>query len=1033
MREQILDRIVNTIIVQKDGTKTALLLLSRLIKRNPLGIDGKLEARIHECLEYVIHMKPENAQVLFSALSPLLKARASMKNFVILTLRKAMFRKDEASRMIAIQGFSFMLCLSSQIFSGRATLTQLYSQNTGHLLSQGVGVVGSSHPNGLENEHDLASQDQANAIVAEDLFRQFCGIFKRALQLQTDVRLSLYAELLRVFRQCPTLQPSILELVFQHYLKYYNANESVLPPLKVDSCLAHKRGAYEEPMAYLVHVMLACVGELRQANAQGDDDMMIDDIIPATQTASAQKSFGEVDRNVTVLMERLKRCELSDFELDKSSSFSSSTDSGATNMQIGKILLSVWETCMNWTITSSDGLEIHDSTWVTLIHYMHLHHWITEKLDESASSTKASDSSERKRGRPPGKGKKAPAKGSERAPGPHASASDKSDRAVVFAEHADLKDALLLAPSSVAAFLASALGKIQAVPLELSAEEEALISFMVHQVRQTLDVVLSRSVGDFDLMVLGTSLSPEAKGLVDRLGPSLLGLFCAFHDRDSAEPTPVLKKDDPHERSRRIRCESLRLFVRIVRLWVTRSIEEAADCISRALRLSETHDYSDLVGDSAASQLESCVAIFLRLFDDLCEKTLLEEAAVVLEIIEAIWSKLPSKNMRKYEAWMKTALTRRNFPMQQRLVENMVRLFLQPHPDLALQSPFALQLANGLLFIHSAGKPSKVDEAPTVNIRDRLNLSKLDEKNIVAVAGAVLSKVERAIAELDANIKTFNSQHVRAKHTEQDAIMLQTLEDETGTAVLGSLHASSASNATYKDLCLQLYLHSGTMTPFTMMNLGKAALCSRILRLFSRLYKLLGVVITWRVRRKEASFPKFLAKLLNRTARDLSPMVLNFIGVIIDTEGEAENKPGIAASVQAKLIPDVVFQMEQYDVALIKFSKLCKVGERFGVRLGCHAGCIRLSRDFRFKEDLVKQKFEGEGDGDEQEKHTEDGEEEGSAAEGGDADDSDDAETESAEDEDYPPTATAPADADADAQDESGPASKRARPSSTPT
>uniref|UniRef100_K3WMV9 Uncharacterized protein n=1 Tax=Globisporangium ultimum (strain ATCC 200006 / CBS 805.95 / DAOM BR144) TaxID=431595 RepID=K3WMV9_GLOUD len=355
-REKIIDQLVNSIIVQDKGSKIAIKLLARIIKRHPLDIDHKLTSRLQECLEYVTHMSPRNARLLFSSLSPLLKVRPNIKGFLILTLRKAMFRKDEESRMIAIIGFSFLLCLSSTVFSRSSTLTQLYSQNTTILLSQGV--------QGGSVDSEIATQEHANAVVAEDLYRQFCGIFKRAFQLQTRVRLVLYAELDKVLRECPTLRPSILELAFQHYLKYYDDNESILPPLKVDSCLARKRGLYEEPLGYLLHVLFICVSEIKKdyVGETEVEDMFGDDDIPATQTAGAQKSFDTVEQNISILMERMKRCELSDFEIDKNLSFAAQTAMGQSNQRLANILLDIWEVCMNWTIVSSGGIKMDENT-----------------------------------------------------------------------------------------------------------------------------------------------------------------------------------------------------------------------------------------------------------------------------------------------------------------------------------------------------------------------------------------------------------------------------------------------------------------------------------------------------------------------------------------------------------------------------------------------------------------------------------------------------------------------------------------------
>lgn len=935
-RERIINSVMNGVIIQNAGTKTALLLLARIVQRHAAEITGQLGVRIREGFEFLIHMTPKNARLFLYALGPLLKVRPNLKGFLILTLRKAMFRKDEASRIIGIQGFAFMLCLFSQVFK-RGTLTQLYSQNADALLSQGLNrstqqALGTS----LESQSEVATQEQSTAIVAEDLFRQFCGVFKRAFQLQTAVRLVLYAELLRVFHECPSLQPPILDLVYRHFSKYYEANETVLPPLKLDSCLStHRRGTYEEPVAYLVHTMMTCVEETRR-ECQNDDAFLADELIPATQTPAAQRSFSSIDKSVSVLMERMKRCEISDFDLDKNTSLGVQNGQGGTNRQLARMLCEVLEVCMNWLITAaapSGGVD--QPTWEALAHYLHMHRWIDDKLDHrDADSSKGEDGkTSRKRGRPPKSKVKESNQQGDRA------LNSIAENGPVFREHAVVKDALLITQFSVVVLMDSAREKVGKAPQGLTKDEELLVLFVLGRASSALNQIRESSVGDFQLLARGVSLSSDSKDFIDHLAPSLFKIATALHDandRTSANSSSHGSIDrDKLERLRKIRCNCLRTFGAVVQLWMMRSIEDTTDCIARVFRGAdnlEGDDDDDFGRASSTSQLEKYTLKFCSLFDSLARKEMLEEATAVLEIIKTIWAKLPNDVLSRFEVWMKSTLTRRRFQTQ-KLLENMVLVFLRPQGQAVLNFQLALQISNGL-FHNCNGDGDLPFPIKSVNFNDRLQLDELNDKNVTTVVSAVLTKSEQAMTDLEPKVKEFCAQQLRQalKLREEEANLLQTFEEENGFSVLNVNNATAQYQLAFKGYCRRVFDFAGILMPFAMMALSKATLPLRVIRLIGRLYKLLTQLITSKLRRKETTLPKYLQRLFDRTASELSPILLQFIACIHEeakrtTAVKTSKVRGEASAIaaQSKLIPDVIYQMEQFDLVLIKLSKLCKV------------------------------------------------------------------------------------------------------------
>lgn len=923
-RESIIDRIVNTVIVQGEGTRPGLKLLTRIIKRHPTDIDGSLATRIQECIEYVTHLTPHNAGVLFRALSPVLKIRPHMKDFLILTMRKAMFRKDENSRMIAIKGFAFLLCLSSMIFSRGNTLTQLYSQNIGLVLSQGVQTQN-------EGGSQVATQEQANALIAEDLFRQFCGIFRRAMQLQASVRLVLYAELMKVFQECPALRPSILELIFQHYLKYYDDNETILPPVKIDSCLPRKRGLYEEPFGYLLHAVLFCVHESRNeiAIATNDDDIFTDDEILATQTPAALAYLQQIEDNVSVLMERMKRCELSDFEFDKSLSFAAESTMGLTNRRLGKILLGLLEVCMNSTIQSWSLEGWDDSTLAPLVHFFHMYQWIITKVGEVKQQEKSTDG--KKRGRPPGKGKTKHAQTDDQVLGP--TNEQVADESAIFAEHSLLVNAHLMMPASIVSFLKCTLKKLMSVSITMTRDEEDLLGFMLTKTAVLVDDVERNCINSFDSSHQKSILAGGEKDLVNRLGPLLFGIFHAFYDSDLsiAVQSTSSKSSTSTNQVRKLRSEALQIFEHVVQLWAVGSADECADYIVESFRESAILQDNPIDTDESPT-LESCILVFQNMFDGMMSKRLVEDASLILRIMAAIWGKMSPQEVATYEPWMRRAIVQRNFSSQ-KVLADMIQLFLRPHRESGFQGEFAGQLARGVLYYCNSGSGAE-DE----NTHNRLQLDKFDDKCIITVATSVLSACDDAMSELEVTVKVYDAEQRRqaVKLKDGDLNMLHILEDETDGLVLDITASTTISQTRFKQHCRSIFDMAGVLQPFVMMDLNILAVSSRVIRLIGRLYKLLVILVNCKVRLKDSMFPKYLGRLFDRTAGELSPALLHYISCLHDEAKrivlESVSK-GIAtkrnSNVQSKLIPDVIFQMEQYDLALIKLSKLCKVRSRF--------------------------------------------------------------------------------------------------------
>ena len=82
--------------------------LHELVSTQPLAV---LEhtPRIKQLLEYLLALPTSTATAMLTALQPLQRARPELRDHLVLLLRKAMFSREEPTRLTAVHGFLQLL------------------------------------------------------------------------------------------------------------------------------------------------------------------------------------------------------------------------------------------------------------------------------------------------------------------------------------------------------------------------------------------------------------------------------------------------------------------------------------------------------------------------------------------------------------------------------------------------------------------------------------------------------------------------------------------------------------------------------------------------------------------------------------------------------------------------------------------------------------------------------------------------------------------------------------------------------------
>uniref|UniRef100_A0A8C8VDP1 FA complementation group I n=1 Tax=Pelusios castaneus TaxID=367368 RepID=A0A8C8VDP1_9SAUR len=324
IRSAILEQVLNRVITKASSPVNHFIdLLSNIVISAPLVLQNS-SSRVTETFDNLAFLPLDMVQGLLKAVQPLLKVSMSVRDSLILVLRKAIFSRQLDARKAAVAGF--LLLLKNFKVLGSVTSSQ---------CSQAIG----------------ASQVQAdihacyNSAANEAFCLEILGSLKRCLNQQADVRLMLYEGFYDVLRRNSQLSNSIMETLLSQIKRYYEPEPDLLPPLKLDGCIMAQGDQIflQEPLAHLLSCIQHCLAwykstvQLRH-DAEEEEEEEEDYV-------GFQQALEEMLDSIT---RRMIKSELEDFELDKSADFSLSSGVGVKNNIYAILVMGVCEVLMEY-------------------------------------------------------------------------------------------------------------------------------------------------------------------------------------------------------------------------------------------------------------------------------------------------------------------------------------------------------------------------------------------------------------------------------------------------------------------------------------------------------------------------------------------------------------------------------------------------------------------------------------------------------------------------------------------------------------
>uniref|UniRef100_A0A8C2HZ61 FA complementation group I n=1 Tax=Cyprinus carpio TaxID=7962 RepID=A0A8C2HZ61_CYPCA len=357
IRGEILEQVLNRLVTKTASPVTHFIdLLSSIVMSAPM-ILLESSSKVTETFDQLSYLPLSTVQGLLKAVQPLLKVSMSMKDALILVLRKAMFSSNLDGRKSAVAGF-LLLLKNFRILGSLAS-------------SQASQAITSS-----QVQADVHSR--YNTAANEAFCLEILSSLRRCLNQQADVRLMLYEGFHDVLRRNSQLASSIMQTLLSQLKRYFEPERDLLPPLKLESCIsAHGDQVFiQEPLAHLLCCTVHCL--LWNQNIQSGGNVS-DDEDGEDEEGGVQSELHAILESIT---KRMIKSELEDFELDKCAEFSTSSSVGVKNSIYAVLVMGLNEVLMEYNfITANYNSKNH---FEDVLELFKRYHKVSEILKERA-------------------------------------------------------------------------------------------------------------------------------------------------------------------------------------------------------------------------------------------------------------------------------------------------------------------------------------------------------------------------------------------------------------------------------------------------------------------------------------------------------------------------------------------------------------------------------------------------------------------------------------------------------------------------
>ncbi|KAF3456246.1 hypothetical protein FNV43_RR00896 [Rhamnella rubrinervis] len=870
-RNEIIEQCKFRILSLKPEQSIAIIrLLGNLIESHPY-IMLEHVSRLKELLDYFTFMHVKVASSIVTVISPLIKFSRDLQDYTILVVRKAMFKQEDTIRVAAINAIIDLILAEKQ--SRRDNLFSLQESSSQASCSQ---------------------QAEVPCRTGKGLFQELSGLLQRCLYQQAKIKEVVYYGLVKLVLADPSSAGSVFDFLWPHFLRFFG--EDVDVRLGISQCVKSETGkvSIEEPLDCL----LSCVSWILLLQSHGKTDRPLDSSWACLGFSLSQEN--EAGRSLSAeslsgafskIRKFLRNRNLGDI-------ICPSQDSGSTSVEADRskscaiVLSGMIEVILN---VIADEWER-----ATDLFKLELEKEIIEFVDLHDSWERDACLSQQSAGIRKGNLRSATNEIHNKIDSGH---SKVTQGRIPF-----------LATSSLYQILQMTL-KLYNTGSNANAASQNHSQFSSSKTSKCCSKIISfvlnvslRHITLYAVIGKENPLRTLIYGEIKMLGLPLLRLICLLKS-GARSTTHQKKKEAKGKKDVEEQRELLHLALVCLKELLMINMQSPdltvllEDMVSVATFDDECQTATRIDDQATRSKELFIVKTLKPLFFELLDLSFSGEVEIVCRMISMIGEKLPCELRKVHGAWALHVCKDKeitNTKVAKSVVTLAISLSLPPN-DLSLCRDMATEV---LKVIGSEGQePSKVSDVyPLIN-----------ESTSIAINSCILHMIEVTIVDMDwaiKKLKMFYSVTQKSTHLRQNGEIAHGLAFEE--------NVNSRAEEVVKILAC-----------FVLMSL-KDPQAEQLVRLAGRFYKHLAQMSKLRIAPKGCKqvLPTLkFQKLVEITCTQLTAPLYNFVAEMQKSQLENANNRGIINKIKRenKCIPDLIFQIEEYEKYLIQLSKASKV------------------------------------------------------------------------------------------------------------
>ncbi|XP_062107746.1 uncharacterized protein LOC133818728 isoform X3 [Humulus lupulus] len=874
-RNEIIEQCKFRILSLKPEQSAAITrLLGSLVQRSPYLLLDHV-SRLKELLDYFTFMNGKVASGIVTALVPLTKFSRDLQDYTILVMRKAMFRQEEAVRLAATSAIINLILAEKQ-----------------------------SKRDGPFSVHESSSQascsQQADISGSVGLFQQLSGLLQRCLYQQANIKETMYRGLIKLVLVDPSSGGAVLDLLLPHFSQYFQ-EQGVEVELGICSCVKLENGKVyiDEPLDSLLH----CVSWILLLR-HGKNDHALDSswacfgfsLTPENETGrcSSSDSFSSAFQKIQKFLKNLnlggilgqsQDGELASLDLDKSKC-RALVLSGIIEVVLNAIANDLEKA------TDANRLDLERE----LVEFVELH----QSLEKDLSMLRQSTGTRKGSIRPV-----AHDTHNNFEPG-NSKVTQRQNSFLATSSICQIMQMIpkLFNPESFSKIVTSQ-NHDRSSTTKRSKGCSMIISFILN--------VCLRHIKLFPVFRKDDTLRFLIYGDIRNLGPPLLRLIYLLKSVGKSEASQKKKEvkgnRDAGEQREYI-CLALVCLKELIMICL--KSPEITALLEDLLSVSTLEDSSldgecqmaSRIDDQPTRNKELFIMKTLKpLFFQLLQRSFSDAVEVICGMMLMIGETIPCELRNSHGAWaIRVCKTKEitDSKVARSVITLAVSLSIPPN-DLSTSQEIATELLK--VMASEAHEPVTVSKVYTL----------VNTSTNSAVSSCMLHLMEMFIVDMDwaiRKLKTFNLLTYKSIHV-----------NPNGEHIPGQ--------AFEEHLCSRAEAVAKVLASFALMSL-KDAQAETLLRLAARFYKHLAQISKLRIAPKGCKqvLPSLeFQKLVDITCKQLTIPLYNFVAEMQRVQVENASSKGIINKIKRenRCVPDLIFQIEDYEKFLIQLSKASKI------------------------------------------------------------------------------------------------------------